>query len=426
MPPAAESPRTLATRAVHDVAVAGRSLDRALDSIVASPERALVTELAFGTIRHYYSLASDVRARLATPLKARERIVECALLVGAYQIRHTRVPPYAAVSESVRTVVELGRPWAKGLTNALLRRLAREAPIVGDEEAALDQPSWIIDALRADRLEDADTILRVSNERAPMSLRVNRRVQTRDAYRALLTDAGIAAQHGIASDSLRLDTPRATAELPGFASGSVSVQDEGAQLAPELMPLAPGMRVLDACAAPGGKTFHMLEREPASILVALDAVETRCAEIRAGAARLRVEPIVLCGDGTRRDWWDGNPFDAILVDAPCSGTGTLRRHPDIRLLKHAQDLPVFAATQFALLANLWGMLRLGGTLLYCTCSMLSVENDAVIGRFLAERPDAECTVIDATWGVPTLHGRQLFPSSGGPDGFYYARLRKRG
>ena len=421
----AESPRTIATRAVHDVVVRGRSLDRALDASPQGKDRALVTELAFGTVRHYYSLSSEIRARLRMPLKPQEAIVECALLVGAYQLRHLRVPPYAAVSESVRTVVELGRPWAKGLTNAVLRRIAREPPIVENEEAMLDQPRWIIDALRADRLHDADEILRVSNERAPMSLRVNRLVQPRDEYRAALESVGIASQPGFTAESLRLDAPCATTTLPGFASGAVSVQDEGAQLAAGLLPLAPRARILDACAAPGGKAFHLLECEPSLQLVALDVEHARCDDIRAGAARLGVEPTVICGDATGRAWWDDVVFDAVLVDAPCSGTGTLRRHPDIRLLKHARDVPAFANLQHDLLQNLWGTLRAGGTLLYCTCSILSAENDAVIGRFLGLQSDAESLAIDATWGTATTHGRQLFPASGGPDGFYYARLRKR-
>jgi 16S rRNA (cytosine967-C5)-methyltransferase len=302
MPTSAESPRAVAARAVHDVVAGGRSLDRALDELPAGPDGALVRELAFGTVRHYYSLSSDVRARLTTPLKPRDAIVECVLLVGAYQLRHTRVPPYAAVSESVRAVVELGRPWAKGLTNALLRRLTREAPIVANEEAALDQPRWIIDALRADRATDADAILRVSNERAPMSLRVNRRVQTRDMYRSSLNEAGLAAEPGLTEDSLRLAEPCPVAKLPGFASGAVSVQDEGAQLAAELLPLAPGARVLDACAAPGGKAFHMLEREPSLRLVALDVDAARCDEIRAGAARLAI----------------GGPGGTAFHSMPCS------------------------------------------------------------------------------------------------------------
>ena len=419
----AANTRAIAARAVHGVAVRHRPLEEAiLSDSLDDADRALVSELAYGTVRHYFSLRMEISAHLTAPLKPRDRIIESLLLVGAYQIRHTRIPAYAAVSESVAAVGELGRPWAKRLVNAVLRAIASKAPQSSD--TARDNPPWLVEHVQQDYPDTWQRLLAVAGERAPMSLRVNRRRGTREAYAERLNAQGVRASAGLGPDSLRLDAPVPVAQLPDFEQGRVSVQDEGAQLAVELV--GDARRFLDACAAPGGKAFHRLERYPATRLTALDIDADRCARMRSECRRLDIDPgIVVGGDALEHSWWDGEAFDAILIDAPCSGTGTLRRHPDIRLLKRAEDLPAFHSVQSRLLANLWPLLAPGGTMIYCTCSILGLENDSVIEKLVAGTPDAEPKPIETSWGIATVFGRQLVPVSGGPDGFYYARVDKR-
>lgn len=416
-----------AAQLLHHVAFGHRSLDRVLTE--ASPrerDRPLLHELTIGSIRYYFSLADEIDSRLTSPLKSRDSIIFCLLVVGAYQLRHTRIPAYASVNETVDATRQVGRPWARGLINQVLRRVASEPPpATSSEEAAFDHPQWMIDLLRADYPDDWRAILAASLTRAPQMLRVNLSVTSRLAYQIALAKRGVSAYFGASAEALILDPPVPTAELPGLASGSVSVQDVGAMLAAGLLDPDSGDRVLDACAAPGGKAMHLLEQTRGIVLTALDIAAERCEFMRSECRRLGVDPgLVVQGDATQLNWWDGQPFQKVLLDAPCSGTGTMRRHPDIKLLKYESDLLPYQQLQSQLLTNLWRVLAPGGHLLYCTCSVFCFENDCVIDSFINSTHDVVVEPITAAWGVATQYGRQLLPEVNGPDGFYYAKLKK--
>ena len=422
------NPRGHAAELLRQVAFDGRSLDRVLSE--ASPldrDRSLVHELTIGSVRHFYSLSHEISSRLITPLKPRDAIVLCLLLVGAYQLRHTRIPSYASVNETVNAVRQIGRPWTRGLINQILRRVVSEAPPKPtSEEAELDHPKWLIELIRDDYPDAWRNILATSLTRAPLSLRVNSSVTNRESYLTALAAEGVSAHSGAPDDCVVLDVPTPAGSLPGFAKGWVSVQDSGAMWAAELLAAARGERVLDACAAPGGKAMHLVERSPGITLQALDVAADRCELVRSECHRLGLDPaLVVQGDGTRLDWWDGLPFHAVLLDVPCSGTGTLRRHPDIKLLKRESDIGQYQDIQGRLLESLWRVVEVGGRLLYCTCSILSLENDGVIEQFIAAATDASVRPIGAAWGIPTRFGRQLLPEVNGSDGFYYAMLEKR-
>jgi 16S rRNA (cytosine967-C5)-methyltransferase len=420
--------RGYAAELLHGVAFEGHSLDRTLSE--ASPverDRTLVHELTIGAVRHFYSLSEEISSRLLTPLKPRDSILFCLLLVGAYQLRHMRIPTYASVNETVNATRQIGRPWARGLVNQILRRVASEGLIQAtSEEAEFDHPAWIIERVRECYPNMWRAILATSLTRAPLSLRVNTaRTDVTHQLNSLLS-AGVSAHCALPEECIVLESPTPAGSLPGFDQGLVSVQDSGAMRAAHILAPTKGERVLDACAAPGGKAMHMLERVPGLDLTALDLDADRCAQIRSECARLEFDPgLVIQGDATKQDWWDGEQFDALLLDAPCSGTGTLRRHPDIKLLKRESDLVQYQNIQVHLLDNLWSVLKAGGRLLYCTCSILSVENDDVIERFLASRDDADIETISGNWGLAKRFGRQLLPEPGGADGFYYAMIKKR-
>jgi 16S rRNA (cytosine967-C5)-methyltransferase len=412
---------------LHRVAFGGRSLDTVLaEARLPSRDGPLIQELTFGAVRHFFSLSSEIEHGLITPLKPRDSILFCLLIIGVYQLRHTRVPAYAAVSETVNATRQIGRPWARGLVNQILRAIdVTSPPIHPSEEAKWDHPRWLIELVRADFPDDWEAILAANLTRAPQTLRVNRRLNTRDEYLTQLRKHGVSAHIGISPDALVVDAPVSTSNLPGYADGLVSIQDAGAQWAAPLLAPVAGDRVLDACAAPGGKAMHLWEHAPGIELVALDHDRSRCDLMRTEFCRLQVDAsIVVDGDATNLAWWDGNPFHRILLDAPCSGTGTLRRHPDIKLLKHPSDLHQYQQLQTRLLTNLWRALAPGGRLLYCTCSVLSIENDSVIDHLIATNPCALVKHISAAWGEPTRHGRQLLPELGGADGFYYSILEK--
>ena len=420
--------RGYAAELLHRVAFEGHSLDRILSE--ASPlerDRALVHELTIGSVRHFYSLSHEINSRLLTPLKPRDSIVFCLLLIGAYQLRHMRIPTYASVNETVNATRQIGRPWSRGLVNQVLRRVASEEVIqTRSEEAALDHPDWLIERVRESYPGIWREILAVCLTRAPMSLRVNATKADASTYLKSLLASGVSAHSGQPDGCLVLDSPTPTSSLPGFDQGLVSVQDSGAMWAAHLLSPMKGERVLDACAAPGGKAMHMLERAPGLDLIALDVDPDRCDQIRSECRRLGFDPaLVIQGDATNLHWWDREQFDAVLIDAPCSGTGTLRRHPDIKLLKRESDLAQYQNLQVQLLENLWHVLKPGGRLLYCTCSILSAENDDAIERLTSVRDDAEIEPISQDWGLAMKFGRQLLPELNGADGFYYSMVKKR-
>lgn len=428
--------RTAAAEVLVQVTGAQRSLSAVLPPVLAAVpprERALTQELAYGALRFGPRLEFLLARLLRKPLRDKDRDIHCLLLTGLYQLLFTRIPPYAAVAGTVSATRARNKPWAAGLVNGVLRSFQKNGAALleeaeRDEVAASAHPAWLLALLREGRPETWRDIVAANNERGPMSLRVNRRRVTREEYLARLTDAGFAALPFPHSDSgLTLARSAEVDELPAFGEGLVSVQDGAAQLAAGLLDAQAGERILDACAAPGGKTGHILERQPGlAELVAVDHDEARMARVRDNLARLRLDARLIVADAAEpASWWDGAPFDRILLDAPCAGIGVIRRHPDIKYLRRPEDINKLAALQARLLDALWPLLRAGGKLVYATCSVLPQENEERIGRFLASRPDAVEHVIEAAWGRPLQHGRLILPGEEGMDGFYYACLQKR-
>ncbi|BCR22495.1 16S rRNA (cytosine(967)-C(5))-methyltransferase RsmB [Aquipseudomonas alcaligenes] len=429
------NPRLAAARALAAVlngkASLGSSLPPLLDR-VEPRDRGLAQDLAFGTARWQPRLALLADKLLQKPFKAADRDVEALLLVGLYQLLHTRIPAHAAIGETVACVDKLKKSSLKGLLNAVLRNAQRDhealfAELERDPVLHTAHPRWLQKRLKADWPEQWQAICTANNEHPPLILRVNRRHGSRDAYLAELRGNGIEAEPCTFSrDGIRLLQPCDVKTLPGFAEGRVSVQDEAAQLAADLLDLAPGQRVLDACAAPGGKTCHLLEAQPQlSEVIALDLEPSRLARVQENLERLQLKATLIAADGrATKVWWDSQPFQRILLDAPCSATGVIRRHPDIKLTRQADDIAALAQLQGELLDALWPTLEVGGVLLYATCSVLPQENSDNIAAFLQRTPGARELDIAGAFGLKQAHGRQLLPQADGHDGFYYAKLIK--
>ncbi len=429
------NPRLAAAKALAAVLNGKASLNSSLPpqlDKVEDRDRGFTQDLAFGTARWQPRLSALAAKLLQKPFKAADADVEALLLVGLYQLLYTRVPAHAAIGETVGCADKLKKPWAKALLNAVLRRAQREsetllAELEHDPVVRTAHPRWLQKSLKAFWPEHWEAICAANNAHPPMILRVNRRHHGRDAYLQRLTDAGIAAAACVYSvDGIVLEAAADVRSLPGFAEGWISVQDEAAQLAAGLLDLAPGQRVLDACCAPGGKTCHILEVEKdLAGVVAVDLEAKRLVRVRENLARLGLSAELIAADG--RDtatWWDGKPFQRILLDAPCSATGVIRRHPDIKLTRQADDITALAVLQGQLLDALWPTLEVGGILLYATCSTLPTENTEVIQAFLARTSGARELDLATTAGIKQPHGRQLLAQEGGHDGFYYAKLIK--
>ena len=429
------NPRLAAAKALAAVLNGKASLNSSLPTQldkVEDRDRGFTQDLAFGTARWQPRLSALATKLLQKPFKAADADVEALLLVGLYQLLYTRVPAHAAIGETVGCAEKLKKPWAKALLNAVLRRAQREseallAELEHDPVVRTAHPRWLQKSLKAFWPEQWEGICAANNAHPPMILRVNRRHHSRDAYLQLLTDAGIAAKPCVYStDGIVLEAAADVRSLPGFAEGWISVQDEAAQLAAGLLDLAPGQRVLDACCAPGGKTCHILEvQKDLAGVVAVDLEAKRLVRVRENLARLGLSAELIAADG--RDtatWWDGKPFQRILLDAPCSATGVIRRHPDIKLTRQPDDIAALAVLQGELLDALWPTLEVGGILLYATCSTLPTENTEVIQAFLARTSGARELDLATTAGIKQPHGRQLLAQEGGHDGFYYAKLIK--
>lgn len=422
-------PRSAATRTIAAVIGSGSTLDAALQrhsDRLDGRDRALARELAYGVCRHYFELDALLAQLLERTLKKRDTDLRALLLVGLYQLRYTRIPDHAAVSESVAVCAGLGKGWARGLVNAVLRahQARREELAAGlDEAQRASLPRWLFDALRTEWPDDWRDIVAANNAQPPLTLRVNTACNSRAQW---LASAGIAAEAcALSADGVTLAQACDVAQIPGFSAGLVSVQDEGAQLAAPLLACQDGQRVLDACAAPGGKSCHLLERHPGLELLALDASATRLQRVQQNLERLRLAATLLCGSAAEPgQWWDGKPFQRILVDAPCSGTGVIRRHPDIRLLRTPQQVSAAATTQLQILQGVWACLEPGGRLLYTTCSILPCENEQLVANFLVTATDAYEIALEVDWGVARRHGRQLLPTVERHDGFYFALLGK--
>lgn len=429
------NPRLAAARALAAVLSGKASLNSSLPAQldkVDERDRGLTQDLAFGTARWQPRLDLLAAQLLQKPFKAADADVQALLLVGLYQLFYTRIPAHAAIGETVGCADKLKKPWAKGLLNAVLRRAQREgeallAGMERDPVVRTAHPRWLQKALKAFWPEQWEAICAANNAHPPMILRVNRRHHSRDAYLTLLAEAGVGASAcQYSRDGIVLAEACDVRSLPGFAQGWVSVQDEAAQLCADLLELAPGQRVLDACCAPGGKTCHLLEAETGlAHVVAIDLEAKRLTRVRENLDRLQLDAeLIACDARDTASWWDGKPFQRILLDAPCSATGVIRRHPDIKLTRQADDIPALAALQGELLDALWPTLEVGGMLLYATCSSLPTENTEVIEAFLTRTPGARELDLATEAGIRQPHGRQLLAQEGGHDGFYYAKLIK--
>ncbi len=395
-------------------------------SKVAERDRALFHELVLGTLRQWYALKSITLPLLVKPLN--NETVETCLYVGLYQVLCTRVASHAAISETVTAAKQLGYEALSGVVNAILRRVSRET---SEFQTALAQahglPSWLYKRLKKDWPEQLEQLTNTLKQTAPLTLRVNTRQISRDDYLEILHEQEIAAEAcTVSAVGIVMLQNVHIPDLPGFDEGVFSIQDEHAQLCATLLPNLDGKVVVDACAAPGGKTAHLLEKFQPKKLIALDQDAKRLLRVSENLERLQLnqeaQVEILAADATT--WNASEAVDCIVLDAPCSAIGVLRRHPDIRLLRQSGDIQQTVALQQQILQQMWQQLKVGGTLLYITCSVLNAENEQQMQQFFAEHQNAKEVKIDANWGITQLYGRQLLPQEGRGDGFYYCRIEK--
>ena len=414
----------------------GRSLDGCLikhvGNLTEMRDQALAKEICFGVLRWYHRLSAIINQLLSKPLRPRDVDVQVALLIGLFQILYARVPSHAAVNESVKLAKSGRKSWAGKMVNGVLRTFLREQTTILSQlesvnTASYSHPDWLTEVIRRAWPDDWQAILRGNNDRPPMSLRVNLRKNSRDDMLAMLEAHGLTAHaHSSSPTGVVLSHPVGVEQLPGFFDGHMSVQDCSGQLAGQLLAAKPGHRILDACAAPGGKTALLLEQSrDAQQLTAIDIDQQRLKRLQDNLRRLALSCLTICADvGDLNSWWDGVTFERVLLDAPCTGSGVIRRHPDIKLLRRLSDLDSFSRKQEQLLETLWRVLATAGRLLYATCSVIPLENDHVIERFLNRHEDAKSLPIEADWGRGTGFGRQILPGESGMDGFFYAVLVK--
>ncbi len=429
------NPRWIALQVMLQVVDRGRSLDDVFadswyQSLTATRrDLALSRELVFGMCRWYCALSALLARRLQKPLRERDRDIEIILLLGLYQLLIIKTEAHAAVNETVKLVLPRKKAWARGLVNAVLRAVVREKVSLDDDAQAQAYPSWVLARIHRDWGEQADQLLIEGNQRPPMTLRADTRQTARDDLLDALRSDGIEARkHESIATAIELASPCDVTQLGGFEQGILSVQDAAAQIAASLLVCSGGERVLDACAAPGGKTAHLLQAYDDIELDALDSNERRLERVRQNLLRIDKSARILVGDAAGPDsWFSGRPYDCILADVPCSASGVIRRHPDIKLLRRESDIMPILAQQRKILDALWCLLKPGGRILYSTCSIFKDENETQIAQFLDRHPDgSEVTQHDALWGEPRPHGRQILTGCGNMDGFYYALLTKAG
>lgn len=429
--------RALAAKVLNQVVEKGQSLSQALPAVqqdLNPKDKALVQLFCYGVLRTLPRLDFFCRSLMQKPLKGKQRELHFLILVGFYQLLYTRIPSHAAVGETVNGAKALKKQALKGMINGVLRNFLREQEALikkADQQDTLKycHPGWLVKRLQAAYGEEkAASIMTENNQQAPMWLRVNNIHHTRDQYQTLLNEAQLTSINALDDENknaLRLEQATDVYKLPGFTDGWVSVQDGAAQLAAHYLGAQAGEIILDACSAPGGKTVHTLELQPTiKQMVAVDADEKRLVRVQENLDRLNLTATVIHGDASQPDeWWSGEQFDRILCDAPCSATGVIRRHPDIRWLRRDSDIAELVALQKSILNALWDKLRPGGILLYATCSILPDENEQQVKSFLESKSDATLIPLSAQYNSNT-QGRQLLPNEDAMDGFYYAKLQK--
>ncbi|CAH0524250.1 16S rRNA (cytosine(967)-C(5))-methyltransferase RsmB [Vibrio hippocampi] len=421
--------RAVAANILFQVVDKGQSLSTALplgQQQVKPRDQALLQEICFGALRILPRLESVASELMDKPLKGKQRVFHHLILVGIYQIGYMRIPAHAAVGETVEATKELKGPRLRGLINAVLRNYQRnqdelDQQSISHNAGKYGHPGWLLKLLQQAYPQQWEQIVEANNTKAPMWLRVNTRHLTRDDYKALLDKAEIESTlHPEAQDALKLTTPCDVTNLPGFEQGWVSVQDAAAQLSINYLTPQEGELILDCCAAPGGKTAHILERTQQSQVVAIDSDANRLKRVHDNLQRLNLKAEVICGDARYpEDWWQGEQFDRILLDAPCSATGVIRRHPDIKWLRRGEDIAALAELQKEIMDAMWQQLKSGGTLVYATCSITPQENREQVIAFLQRTDNA--TLIGSEVDNP---GRQILPGENDMDGFYYAVLKK--
>lgn len=414
----------------------GRNLPDAIASYSDKAEendRGLVQAMSYGVIRLYPCLTFIADQLISKPLKKKDQDIVLLILCGLYQLIEMRIPDHAAVSETVKVTKALQKLWAKNLVNAILRNYLRQADAINNKidknaEAKFAHPFWWIKIIKNNWPENDiwQKILTANNQNPPMTLRLNTAYNSREDYLDLLEQNNIRANSAKHSPyAIYLKKPVQVNLLPLFKEGKVSVQDEAAQLAAILLDPQKGDRILDACAAPGGKTIHLLEQEKDIELIALDIEEKRLAKVQENLDRTHLKAQLIAANAFEPDsWWDKKPFDRILLDAPCSASGVIRRHPDIKLLRKQDDIKQLVQDQQQILNALWPLLKSGGMLLYATCSVLPEENSLQIQQFLQHHTDAKLLPINSGWGLQQEAGKQILPGEDGMDGFFYARIQK--
>jgi len=427
-----QNPRIAALNALSEVLDENRNLAEsvALSQVRDSRDNALARHLAYGVLRWLTALEWLANALLSKPIKKRERDVQRLLLIGLHQLWHDKTASHAAVNETAECARLLGKQWAVGLINAVLRRFQREREQhltkLGQTMHAFAHPDWMLSEIQHDWPGDWRKIVEANNRQAPLWMRINRRHSDPATQLQELKAAGFEVEHHpYAPDAISINPAVMVGKIPGFEKGLLSVQDPAAQLAKELLQPGPGERILDACAAPGGKAAHLLESCPGIELTVLDRSAKRVEQIRQNFKRLGLSAETMVTDATDvGHWWNGTKFNKILLDAPCSATGVIRRHPEIKWLRSHHQIDTVVEAQAGLLASLWPLLEPGGMLLYATCSILKRENSQQIQQFLEKNTDAICDVPVVEWGTIEPCGRQVMPGEARMDGFFYAVLRK--
>ena len=426
------NPRVKVVKQLIALFAKGRSLSELAENIQKEDQAPLIQAMCYGVARYYIQLDFAAKQLLSKPMKEKDQDIYLLILIGLFQMMYMRVPDHAAISETVDAVKAFKKPWAKGLVNAILRNFQRKKEtllktIEQNEQAKFSYPVWIIDKVKKAYPNTWEQILHAGNEQAPMTLRVNQSSVTTKDYLKLLNEVKITGnESSLVESAIILEQAVPVTKLPKFKEGFCSVQDAAAQLAAGFLKVEPGMRVLDACAAPGGKTSHLLESVNAIQLTAIDNVASRVEKIHENLNRLHLKASVKCADVLDSDaWWDGELFDRILLDAPCSASGVIRRHPDIKHLRLETDIEALVKLQSAMLGKLWGLLKPGGLLLYATCSIFPEENNEQIAKFIKKHSEAKEVNLMIKEEKTSFIGAQLLPGELNSDGFYYLLLQKK-